>query len=144
MKQITQKDLIKLIEDKQENAMNMFYSTRDSEERFGEAPLKKARCLAEMDAYQDLICYIKSVQIVPEIPEIKQEDLENKTDIKVKAWDNLENLFHIYIETTPNNTHYLTVAEKEENHIAYTSVEGCATERIVNEEYEIFKKAGLE
>lgn len=66
MKQITQKELIDLIKEKQENAKNMFYETRDSEKDFGEAPLKKTRCLAEMDTYQDLICYLDSVEIVPE------------------------------------------------------------------------------
>lgn len=71
MKQITQKELIELIEEKQENAKNMFYETRDNEKDFGKAELKKARCLAEMDAYQDLICYLNSVEIVPEA---KQEE----------------------------------------------------------------------
>lgn len=66
MKQITQKELIDLIKEKQENAKNMFYETRDNEKDFGKAELKKARCLAEMNAYQDLICYLNSREIVPE------------------------------------------------------------------------------
>lgn len=100
MKQITQKDLIKIIEEKQENAKNMFYETRNSEKDFGEAPLKKARCLAEMDTYQDLICYLNSVEIVPEekmpphIKAIVGENYENcfAPNLKVSDKGCVENI----------------------------------------------------
>ena len=81
MKQITQTELIKLIEDKQQNAVNEIqrafagmpnYKTKDT----------LATNKAYYDAYQDLICYIKSVVIVPDgtivanIPEAEREDLK--------------------------------------------------------------------
>ena len=65
MRQITQKDLIKLIEEKQENAKNAYkrtFNTLESDETKENQVTNKAY----IDCYQDLICYINSVKIVPE------------------------------------------------------------------------------
>lgn len=70
MKQITQKDLINLIEEKQENAKNAFEALQREqckEMKIGQNHiLDKERNKAYIDCYQDLICYINSVEIVPE------------------------------------------------------------------------------
>ena len=65
MKQITQKELIDLIKEKQENAQRELFSIQVNK-NLGEALLTKERNKAYIDAYQDLICYINSVKIVPE------------------------------------------------------------------------------
>ena len=71
MNQITQKDLINLIKDKQENAKNDyrrvsndtgFRTLEESRIRI----IRQEREKAFIDAYQDLICYLDSVEIVPE------------------------------------------------------------------------------
>ena len=69
MRQITQKDLVKLIEEKQENAKNAYEAiirkiSCSIEE--GQDILAKERNKAYIDCYQDLICYTNSVEIVPE------------------------------------------------------------------------------
>ena len=69
MKQITQKELIDLIKEKQENAKNEYESAI-----YGYRPIETSRARiitqernkAYIDAYQDLICYLNSVEIVPE------------------------------------------------------------------------------
>lgn len=78
MKQITQKEFIKLIEEKQENAKNSLVALgREQTWTIKEGQiniLKKETYKAYIDAYQDLICYLNGVKIVPE--EITQEDTE--------------------------------------------------------------------
>ncbi len=70
MKQITQKELIKLIEEKQENAKNELEAIERKETwtiKEGQNNiLGKERNKAYIDAYQDLICYLNGVEIVPE------------------------------------------------------------------------------
>lgn len=72
MKQITQKELIELIEEKQKNAMNDYKNVSESigyrtleESRM--RLIKKERNKAYIDAYQDLICYLNGVEIVPDL-----------------------------------------------------------------------------
>lgn len=112
MKQITQKELIELIKEKQENAKFTYesackdYGYRPIEESRARL-LTKERNKAYIDAYQDLICYINSVEIVPErieankgqfvggnypeeqivttIPKAKQEEL-GITQEDLKKW----------------------------------------------------------
>lgn len=76
MIQITQKDLIKLIEEKKDNAKNRFFSITFTEKTFGEASLLKSNCLGKADAYEDLICYLKDVEIVSEHNNEDKELLE--------------------------------------------------------------------
>lgn len=66
MKQITQKELIDLIKEKQENAENEYEAIRIGARWTpkGEQELGKERNKAFIDAYQDLICYLQSVEIV--------------------------------------------------------------------------------
>ena len=70
MKQITQKEFIKLIEEKQENAKNAIEALgREQTWTIQEGQsnlLKKERNKAYIDAYQDLICHLNGVEIVPE------------------------------------------------------------------------------
>ena len=69
MKQITQKQFIELIEEKQENAINAYQFVAQQlstqEGMFAKA-LKEERNKAYIDAYQDLICYLNGVEIVPD------------------------------------------------------------------------------
>ena len=71
MKQITQKELIKLIEEKQENA-TIEYELNSRDDGFRTLEESRARFVrqqknkAYIDAYQDLICYLNSVELVPE------------------------------------------------------------------------------
>ena len=69
MKQITQKELIDLIREKQENAINAYkfvaQQLSTQEEMFAKA-LKEERNKAYINAYEDLICYLDSVEIVPD------------------------------------------------------------------------------
>ena len=70
MKQITQKEFIKLLKEKQENAKNAYkalitkqtWTIKDGQNNI----LSQERNKAYIDAYQDLICYLDSVEIVPE------------------------------------------------------------------------------
>ena len=73
MKQITQNELIELIREKKENAMKEYEAIRMGERWTPEEGqiLGKERNKAYIDAYQDLICYLDSVEIVPEV---KQEE----------------------------------------------------------------------
>ena len=69
MKKITQKELIKLIEAKQENAENTYKIVHDSLHSANkkEEDSRHDRLItnkAYIDCYQDLICYIQSVVIV--------------------------------------------------------------------------------
>ena len=68
MKQITQKELIDLIKDKQENAKNEYEAIRTEQAwtiKEGQNNiLRQERNIAFIDAYQDLICYLQSVEIV--------------------------------------------------------------------------------
>lgn len=67
MKQITQKELIELIKDKQDNAINMYEAAKkDKELWYLESIKRRFINQAYIDAYQDLICYLDSVEIVPE------------------------------------------------------------------------------
>lgn len=80
MKQITQKDFIKVIEEKQENATKMEESLRIRATSRESLDIAK-KCLGEARAYQDMICYLDNVEIVPEetivttIPKAKLEGL---------------------------------------------------------------------
>ncbi len=76
MIQITQKDLIELIKTKQENAKNEYeinsidYGFRTLEEsraRF----IRQQKNKAYIEAYEDLICYLDGVEIVPEKKEVE-------------------------------------------------------------------------
>ena len=80
MKQITQNELIELIKEKQNNATNMEESLRIR--ATSRDDLDTARiCFGEARAYQDMICYLDCVEIVPEekivttIPKAKLEEL---------------------------------------------------------------------
>lgn len=65
MKQITQKDLINLIEEKQENARIAYSQTFNMKE--GDEAREQAQTnKAYIDAYRDLICYLNGVKIVPD------------------------------------------------------------------------------
>ena len=70
MKQITQKELIELIKEKQENAKNTYEAIRSEQTwtiRDGQINiLGQERNKAYIDAYQNLICYLQSVEIVKE------------------------------------------------------------------------------
>ena len=77
--------------------------------------------------------------------EIKDDDNEfTLAELKAKAFDTIVETFSVQIETTEDGIHYLHMAEKDENHVAYTSVEGVASERINNRNYKILKELGLE
>lgn len=65
MKQITQKDLINLIKDKQENAKNEYERALQMQPCY-EKKVQEITNEAYIKAYEDLICYIKSKVIVPE------------------------------------------------------------------------------
>ena len=69
MIQITQKDLIELIKTKLENATNMEESLRIRATSRDDLDIAK-RCFGEARAYQDLICYLSVVEIVPERIEV--------------------------------------------------------------------------
>lgn len=72
MKQITQNELIELIKEKQKNAENNIEAIRREERRTIEdgqdeaTALRLERNIAYYNAYQDLICYLQSVEMVPE------------------------------------------------------------------------------
>ena len=77
MKKITQTEFISLIKEKQENAINAlkFVSQQlTTKEGMFEKALKEEKNKAYIDAYEDLICYLTCVVIVPE--EVKKEDLK--------------------------------------------------------------------
>ena len=77
MKQITQKDLINLIEEKQENARIAYSQTFNMKE--GDEAREQAQTnKAYIDAYQDLICYLNGVKIVPD----RKEEFEQKVLIE--------------------------------------------------------------
>ena len=65
MKQITQKEFIKLIEDKQAFAQDAYKRTFQMQPCY-ETKVAEVTNKAYIDAYQDLICYLNGVEIVPE------------------------------------------------------------------------------
>ena len=83
MKQITQKELIDLIKEKQENAENEYEAIRKGERWTpkGEQELGKERNKAFIDAYQDLICYLNGVEIVANKIEADKEQSPITTNL---------------------------------------------------------------
>lgn len=79
MKQITQKDLIKLIEEKRENARNAFRRATEKSDRDSLLTNK-----AYIDAYQDLICYLNGVEIVAENQNLEQVYSGKKVKVYTK------------------------------------------------------------
>ena len=83
MKQITQKDLINLIEEKQENARIAYSQTFNMKE--GDEAREQAQTnKAYIDAYQDLICYLNGVEIVPEKNNLAQVYSGKKVNVYTK------------------------------------------------------------
>lgn len=134
MKQITQKELIELIKEKQENAKNSYESaSRDSGYRSLEESktnlLIQVRNKAYINAYEDLICYLNSVEIVTTIPKAKQ-DLQRIPELEAKA-----KAFDVLSECA-----FPPYRDKHDN----IALEMRAFSYLTKEEYEILKKAGLE
>lgn len=78
MKKITQKELIDLIKEKQDNAMKEYDAIRMGERWTPEEGqiLRKERNKAYIDAYQDLICYLNSIEIIPSVKETEKVHIE--------------------------------------------------------------------
>ena len=87
MKQITQRELIEIIKEKKHEA-------ELDRNREHDTPGDYCVLYGEIEAYQDLICYLNSVEIVPEeqivttIPKAKQEELGITQDELKKMIEN--------------------------------------------------------
>lgn len=95
MKQITQQELIELIKEKQNNATIMEERLRIQATSKDDLDTAK-KCFGEARAYQDLLCYLESVEIVEankELGEEATESLKPKADI---TKDKLEGVWVLY------------------------------------------------